>query len=473
MRPLTNVLVVGSGAREHAIVSKLLGQGSRVRDVYVAPGNAGTGMIARNLPIDVEDVGSLQRAVLQYKIDLTIVGPEAALAAGVVDVFQASRFRIFGPSQAAARVESSKAFARDLMAKAGVPHPEGRSFTDLHEARDYVYRTGTPIVIKADGLAAGKGVVIAFSPAEADAALEDALLRRTFGDAGATVVIEEYLEGPEVSLLAFTDGKTVVPMVPAADYKRVFDGGLGPNTGGMGAYSPPPFFGPEQMAWSKDHILQPMVDALAAEGCPFVGVLYAGLMVTRDGIKVLEFNARFGDPETQVILPRLKTDLVEIANACIDGRLDTLKVEWSDDACVGVVLTSEGYPGPYPTGRAITGLDRLEDGVRVYHGGTQVPPAQGNTGLGRFFNANLPTVPLDELLSGNVQTAGGRVLTVVAGGATVTDARARVYRNVAYVNFEGAHYRKDIGLPPLEPADPGTKPARAQLPPRSPGVGNG
>lgn len=461
-RPSLNVLVIGAGAREHAIVSKVLAN-SRVRDVFVAPGNAGTGMIARNLPIPVEDVAALHRAAIDNRIDLTIVGPEAALDSGVVDMFRDTHFRIFGPTKAAARIETSKSFARELMAKLGVPHAEGRSFTNLNEAQAYVRQVGPPVAIKADGLAAGKGVVIAYSPDEATSALEDALLRGVFGAAGRTVIVEEFMEGPEVSLLAFSDGKTVVPMAPASDYKRVFDGGLGPNTGGMGAYSPPPFFGPEQVAWSKDHILQPVVDELGRMGTPFTGVLYAGLMVTRDGIKVVEFNARFGDPETQVILPRLKTDLVEIANACVDGTLDQVHVQWSDEACVGVVMTSEGYPGPYTTGYAITGLDRLDDGIRVFHGGTQTPPMQANTGIRRFFASDLPEASLDELLSGNVQTAGGRVLTVVAMGPTVADARDRLYRNLEHVNFQGAHYRRDIGLPPADGGERQT--GMQQLPP--------
>jgi len=465
MQPKLNVLVVGAGAREHAIVSKVLASG-RVRDVYVAPGNAGTAMIARNLPVKAEDIDGLHRAAVENRIDLTIVGPENALAAGIVDRFRSTNFRIFGPSQAAARIESSKAFAREVMARAGVPHAAGQTFSDYQEARSYLERHGAPVAVKADGLAGGKGVVVALTLEQALDSLEDAMVRRSFGHAGATVIIEDFLQGPEVSLLAFSDGKTVTPMVPATDYKRVYDADQGPNTGGMGAYSPPPFFRPDQVHWALDHVLQPVVDELAKQGTPYVGVLYAGLMVTRDGMKVIEFNCRFGDPETQVVLPRLQTDLVDIAEACIDGRLDTVTVRWTDDPCVGVVMTSGGYPGPYETGFPITGLDELDDGVRVYHAGTESVPLRENSGLNRLFAQDLPAPPLDQQLSGSLQTAGGRVLTVVASGATVEAARAVVYRNLKQIEFAGAHYRTDVGLPPMESvAD--LPDATPQLPPGS------
>ncbi|MSQ11062.1 MAG: phosphoribosylamine--glycine ligase [Dehalococcoidia bacterium] len=458
-----NVLVVGSGAREHAIVSKVLGS-SRVRDVYVAPGNAGTAMIARNLRVQADDIEGLHRAALENHIDLTIVGPENTLAAGIVDRFRGTNFRIFGPSQAAARIESSKAFAREVMSRAGVPHAKGEAFSDVGQARAYLQQHGAPVAVKADGLAAGKGVVVALTMDQALAALDDAMVRRSFGNAGNTVVIEDFLEGPEVSLLAFSDGKRVVPMAPATDYKRAYDADQGPNTGGMGAYSPPPFFRPDQVVWVHQHVLQPVIDELAQQGTPYVGILYAGLMLTRDGIKVIEFNCRFGDPETQVILPRLQTDLVDIAEACIDGRLDTLTVQWSADPCVGVVMTSGGYPGPYETGYPITGLDELDDGVRVYHAGTEGVSLRENSGISRLFAQDLPALPLDQQLSGSVQTSGGRVLTVVASGPTVEAARALVYRNLKRIDFAGAHYRTDVGLPPTEPI--GELPdAPLQLPP--------
>ena len=277
------------------------------------------------------------------------------------------------------------------------------------------------------------------------------MVRNVFGVAGNRVVLEEYLEGPEVTIMAFTDGNTVVPMVPASDYKRAYDGDLGPNTGGMGSYSPPPFFGPEQVEYAHRTILEPVIRALREEGSPFVGVLYAGIMMTSNGPKVMEFNGRFGDPETQVVLPRLKTDLLAIIKACVEGTLGALSVAWDDQACVGVVLASEGYPDPYRTGYPITGLDQLDDGVRVFHAGTAPQQLQSNTGLRRLWATDLPQAPLEQLMSGNVRTAGGRVLSVVAMGATLEEARRKVYANVPRISFHGAFYRRDIGVPPAAP----------------------
>ncbi len=415
---MLRVLVIGGGAREHSLVWKF-SQSDKVGEIYVAPGNAGTATIAHNLPIRPTDIDALANAAEDNKIDLTVVGPETPLAAGIVDVFQSRGIPIFGPSREAALIESSKVFAKELMQKYNIPCAGSESFTSYKEACDYIKTQSTPIVVKADGLAAGKGSIVAESRKEALEALSQIMEGKVFGSAGDRVVIEEYLSGREVSFLAFTDGRVVVPMVPACDYKRVFDGDRGPNTGGMGAYSPPGFFTEELAQKVMGTIMEPAVRAMAWEGKPYKGVLYAGLMVTPDGPKVLEFNARFGDPENQVIIPRLKTDLVDILLAVINGTLDKIKVEWSDEACVGVVMASGGYPGGYRTGFPITGLDAVDEGILVFHAGTRID-------------------------SGIVKTDGGRVLTVAATGGTIAEARERVYSNIAHIHFEGCHYRRDI-----------------------------
>ena len=447
-----NVMVIGSGAREHALVWKLL-QSPRVKDVYVAPGNAGTGIIAHNLPVPADDIAGLKRESIAHQVELTVVGPEVPLAEGVVDEFQSSRLRIFGPTQAAARIESSKAFAKDLMKRHGIPCADGQAFTDINAARDYLYRTGTPTVIKADGLAGGKGVVICQTIEEADYALDDAMTRMAFGVAGRQVVIEEYLEGPEVSVLGFSDGETVRVMESASDYKRALDSDLGPNTGGMGCVSPSPVSWPDLSRSAEQSVLTPAIQALKMNGCPFVGVLYAGLMLTDRGLRVLEFNCRLGDPEAQVVLPRLKTDLLDVMEACVDGRLSGVELEWDARPCVGVVMASGGYPERYQTGFPITGLDTMDDGVRVFHAGTASRPIQANSGLRRLWATDLPSPGVDALLSGDVVTDGGRVLTVVALGDTVEESRNRAYANVARIRFQDAQYRTDIGahgsIPPI------------------------
>ncbi|HJX70131.1 MAG TPA: phosphoribosylamine--glycine ligase, partial [Dehalococcoidia bacterium] len=363
-------MVIGGGAREHSLVWKLA-QSPKVDEIYVAPGNAGTGAIAHNLNISPTNIEALAKAAQQYNIALTVVGPEAPLASGIVDLFQSRGLLIFGSSQAATQLESSKVFAKELMQKRGIPCAHGAIFSSLAQARDYAKSQPFPIVIKADGLAAGKGAIVATSQEHALEAIKDMMERRVFGAAGDRVIVDEYLSGREVSLLAFTDGKTVSPMVPACDYKRVFDGDRGPNTGGMGSYSPPGFFDQQQVELAQRTILEPVVQAMAQEGTPYKGVLYAGLMVTPDGINVLEFNARFGDPETQVMIPRLRTDLVDIMLATIHGNLDKIKIEWSDEACVGVVMASAGYPGSYKTGFPIKGLDKLDEDILVFHAGTK------------------------------------------------------------------------------------------------------
>jgi len=413
------MLVIGGGAREHALTWKIA-QSRKVKELYVAPGNAGTVSIAHNLNIKPNDIEALAKAAQDANIDLTVVGPEAPLAAGIVDYFERLGMPIFGPTKAATQIESSKVFAKKLMQKYAIPCPEGVIFSAYAEASEYLKSQPAPIVVKADGLAAGKGVIVASSREEAQKALSDIMEAKVFGSAGDRVVIEECLLGKEVSLLAFTDGKTVVPMVPACDYKRVFDNDQGLNTGGMGSYSPPGFFDAKLTQEVMKGILEPAVKAMASEGVPYKGVLYAGLMITPDGPKVLEFNARFGDPETQAILPRLQTDLVDILRAIVDNRLSEVTVEWNNEACVGVVMASAGYPGSYNTGFPITGLDKLDKETIVFHAGTK---------LGE---------------NSQIYTDGGRVLTVTATGKTMAEARGKVYQNLPRIHFDGCHYRKDI-----------------------------
>lgn len=414
--------MIGNGAREHTLVWKL-SQSPRVEAIYAAPGNAGTGQIARNLEISPTDIEALLIAVADYEIDLTVVGPEAPLAAGIVDRFQGLGLAVFGATRGAAQIESSKVFSKELMQKYGLPCAQSASFSDYEEAKEYLRQHRLPVVIKADGLAAGKGVVVADSQAEALAALADFMERKSLGEAGARVLIEEHLAGREMSVFAFTDARTVAPVVTACDYKRIYDGDRGPNTGGMGSYSPPHFLTPELNESVTEKIMKPAVSALGSENNPYQGILYGGLMINNSAPKVLEFNARFGDPETQVVLPRLKTDLVDIMMAIVRGKLDEIDIEWSEEACVGVVMASAGYPGSYKTGFPISGLDKLEPDIMVFHAGTK----PGDT-------------------PGQVVTSGGRVLTVVASGENIKEAREKVYRNISRINFEGSYYRKDIAL---------------------------
>lgn len=407
------VLVIGGGGREHAIVDAL-SRSPQVEKIYCAPGNAGIAAQAACVPIRETDVEALRDFAAGNDIGLTVVGPEVALAAGVVDVFKAAGLRIFGPSQAAARIESSKEFAKDLMARYGIPTAGYRAFTDYEQARAYVAARELPAVLKYDGLAAGKGVVIARTMAEADAALRDMLLDDKFGK--GKVVVEDYLEGPEFSFMCFVSGRKVWPMALAQDHKRAFDGDEGPNTGGMGAYSPLPFITAEDERYALERIMQPAADAMVAEGCPFEGVLYGGLMKTSRGIEVIEFNARFGDPETEVVLPRLKSDIVDIFCAVADGG--DARLEWHEFAALGIVLASKGYPGAYEKGDEITGLDRVEGAV--YHMGTR---AEGE----------------------RILTAGGRVLFVVGKGATLAEARAAALRDVGRIGCDNLFHRTDIG----------------------------
>jgi len=418
---LTNLklLVLGNGAREHALVWKIK-QSARVKEIYAVPGNAGTASVARNINLSSSDVPAIVKKAKELGIDLVVVGPEAPLAAGIVDQLQATGIPVFGPTKAAAQLESSKVFSRELMQKNGIPCAAGKHFTDYGEAKIFLKSHKLPVVVKADGLAAGKGVTVANSMEDALKALDSIMEARAFGTAGDKVIIEECLGGKEVSLLAFTDGETAIPMVPACDYKRVFDGDQGPNTGGMGSYSPPSFFGDDMSQQILTTVIQPTIDAMNKNGTPYKGVLYTGLIMTAKGPMVLEYNARFGDPETQAILPRLKTDIVDIMLAVVNGSLKKMKIQWNNDPCVGVVMASGGYPGEYKKGSPITVSSKLDKDVTVFYAGAK------------------------KLDDGRIVTDGGRVLTVTATGKTMKEARDKVYRNIVHVNFEGCHYRKDI-----------------------------
>ena len=414
------VLVIGGGGREHALVWKLAGD-SRRPQLFCAPGNAGTAALAANLPIAAEDVGGLLTWAQANRPDLTVVGPEAPLCAGVVDAFAAAGLRVFGPCQAAAKLEGSKRFAKEIMQAAGVPTARAQTFTVAAAAVQALPAFRIPVVIKADGLAAGKGVVVAQTRAEAEGAIRSMLVDNVFGAAGASVLIEEFLEGEEASILALTDGERVALLPASQDHKRVFDADQGPNTGGMGAYSPAPVVTPELLPIIRDRILLPTLRELRRRGIVFKGVLYAGLMIGPNGPQVVEFNCRFGDPETEVVLPRLAGDLIPLLEACIDGTLDPAQVRTIPDACVTVVMTSRGYPGSYPRGLLISGLDEAarKPNVLVFHAGTA-------------------------LRNGQTVTAGGRVLAVTATGTDLRAAVANAYAGVAPIHFDGAHYRKDI-----------------------------
>ncbi len=415
------VLVVGGGGREHALAWKIA-RSPRVDRVYVAPGNAGTALVAENVPIGAEDVEALAGFAEREGIDLTVVGPEAPLVLGIVDRFRDRGLRVFGPSASAARLEGSKAFAKAVMERYGVPTAGYREFTDPEAARAHVREHGAPLVVKADGLAAGKGVTVARTVEEALGAVDAIMVDRAFGDAGAKIIVEECLEGEEASFLAFCDGRRVLPMASSQDHKPVFDGDEGPNTGGMGAYSPAPVVTPELFDEIMDTVMRPVVEGLARDGIPYVGVLYAGLMIRDGRPKVLEFNCRFGDPECQPIVMRMKGDLVPVLEACIDGELDRVSLEWDPRAAVCVVMASGGYPGSYRKGLEIRGLDdaaALED-VVVFHAGTR---KEGD----------------------RVVTAGGRVLGVTALGEDIPAAIRRAYEAVERISWEGAHYRRDIG----------------------------
>jgi phosphoribosylamine--glycine ligase len=388
--------------------------------MYAAPGNAGTARIAHNIDIKAEDSEGLLKFAKENHIDITVVGPEQPLANGIVDLFSKNGLAIFGPTQKAAEIESSKVFAKDLMQQHGIPCAKSQAFSDIEKAKDYVKTQKLPIVLKAGGLAEGKGVIIAESVMDADKVLDEMMQAKKFGAAGNNVVIEEHLVGREMSFFIFTDGKTIAPTVPACDYKRIYDGNQGPNTGGMGSYSPPEFYNDLLGNIIMKTIMEPVTLALADEGRPYQGTLYGGLMMTNHVPKVIEFNARLGDPETQVVLPRLKTDLVDIMLAVVNNSLDKMKIEFDNNACVGVVMASGGYPGSYKTGFPISGLDEIDKDIIVFHAGTKAGE------------------------KGEVLTNGGRVLTVVGRGKDLAEAREKVYNNITRIKFEGSYYRRDI-----------------------------
>ncbi|HYY80273.1 MAG TPA: phosphoribosylamine--glycine ligase [Actinomycetes bacterium] len=420
------IAVVGGGGREHALLAALAASPD-VEGLYALPGNAGTAALATNVPgIGPTDAAGLAGFAEQARVDLTVIGPESPLVAGVADEFLDRGLAVFGPTAAAARIEGSKTFAKDVMAAAGVPTARAEVFEDAESALAALDDFGPPWVVKADGLAAGKGVTVTADPAAARAAIQASLVNRVHGDAGARILLEEHLQGPEASLFAVADGRTVVPLAPARDYKRVGDGDQGPNTGGMGAYTPLADFPDELVDQVRRTILEPTVAELAARGARYQGLLYAGLVLTADGPRVLEFNCRFGDPETQVVLPRLTTSLADLLWATAESTLAGRKVGWDPRACVTVVLASGGYPGSYRSGFPIEGLQAAaaRPGVHVYHAGTAAGP------------------------DGSARTAGGRVLSVTALGDDLRDARDRAYQAAELIRFEGVHYRRDIAAAP-------------------------
>jgi phosphoribosylamine---glycine ligase len=414
------ILVVGSGAREHALAWKCM-QSVLTDRVFCTPGNGGTGGMAKNIQIPADDVANLVKFAKREKIGLVVLGPESAVAAGVGDALRQEGIPVFGPGRDAGRIESSKSFAKQLMKRAGIPTGDFGVFADTGPAREWARARSGRVVVKADGLAMGKGVIVCGSVADAEKAIDAMLLEHAFGRAGSTVVVEERLEGAEVSLMAVTDGKRVIPLAAARDFKRAHEGDSGPNTGGMGAYSPLIDVPPELVAEAVEKVLQPAVRQLAEDGAEYRGVLYAGLMLTADGIRVLEFNARFGDPEAQVVLPRLKSDAVRLLLEAARGDLSPVgDLEWDPRPCVGIVIASGGYPDAYETGFPIEGLATIPPGVLVFHAGTRYLPGQG------------------------LVTAGGRVLTMVALGDTQAEARDAVLGTIGRVRFNGAFHRRDI-----------------------------
>ena len=418
------VLIVGSGGREHALAWRLE-QSSSVTGLWVAGGNAGTAEVATNVDVNPEDVLAVVETARSLTIDLVVVGPEVPLAAGIVDELDSLGIPAFGPSRAAAQLESSKGFARAAMAQASVPGPEYHTFDDYEGALSFVKKNRAPVVVKANGLAAGKGVSLCYTSEEAAAAVRRCMLDRAFGSAGDTIVIEEMLQGREVSVFAFTDGERMSPVVAACDYKRVGDGDEGPNTGGMGSFSPPDFWSDELARDLAESIIAPTIQAMADRNTPYRGVLYAGIMLTDSGPRVLEFNCRFGDPEAQVILPLLESDPIDVMLACIEGRLSHTPVIWNDDPHVAVIMASAGYPDAYDTGFPISGLEHEDAHSLVFHAGTQLVSQVGEP----------QTVTV---------TSGGRVLAVVGRGDTRPQARDRAYSRVDTIGFHGAYYRTDI-----------------------------
>jgi len=415
------ILVIGGGGREHALVWKLA-QDSRTPILFCAPGNAGTAELATNLAISAEDVVEIVAWAKENRPDLTVVGPEAPLCAGLADVLQSEGLRVFGPNKEAAQLEGSKVFSKDVMVAAGVSTAQARYFDKAHEAMSYIQQIGAPVVIKADGLAAGKGVTVCATVAEAERAITESLIDITFGKAGSRILVEEFLEGEEVSILALIDGEHVVMLPSAQDHKRLLDNDKGPNTGGMGAYSPAPVATPELLKVIETEVFGKLLVELKKRNIVYRGVLYAGLMITKSSVKVLEFNCRFGDPEIQAILPRLDCDLIPALEACIDGTLTPDLIKWKPEACVCIVMASGGYPGSYEKGKPIVGIDKAEklEGVTVFHAGTKID----NDGV--------------------LVTAGGRVLGVTALGRFLYQAVTVAYCGVGRIKFDKAHFRNDI-----------------------------
>ena len=416
-----NILVIGGGGREHALVWKIA-QSPRVEKIYCAPGNPGIAGLAECVPVAADDIEGLFAFAKEQGVDLTVVGPEVPLTLGIVDRFRAAGLDIFGPTKAAARLEGSKSFSKDLMVKYGIPTAVYRTFTDRDAAVAYIREQGAPIVVKADGLAAGKGVVVATNVEEAVAAVDEIMVGGIFGAAGAQVVIEEFMAGEEASFFAFTDGRNVLPLASAQDHKRIFDNDEGPNTGGMGAYSPAPVVTEDLHRQIVETIVRPTIDGMAREGSPYSGILYVGLMIADGKPRVVEYNARFGDPEAQPLLARMKSDIVPVLQACARGELEQTSLEWHDKAAVCVVMASGGYPGPFEKGFPIGGLDeaaKIED-LFVFHAGTAEK-------------------------DGRIVNSGGRVLGVTALGDTVADAIERAYRGADLIEWQGAQFRRDIG----------------------------
>jgi phosphoribosylamine--glycine ligase len=425
------VLVIGSGGREHCLVEKI-SRSSLVKKVYCAPGNGGTASIAENIPIAASDIQGLCDFARDKSIDLTVVGPEAPLVDGIVDIFEQRGLKIFGPRKKGAFLEGSKVLAKRIMQKYRIPTADFKIFSDPQEAKAYV-RAKAPLVVKADGLAAGKGVVVASTDQEADAAIDMIMVEKKFGSSGDSVVIEDCLRGQEASVLVFTDGKSILPLVSSQDHKAVYDGDKGPNTGGMGAYAPAPLITPAIQAKIINKICRPLIDGLRAEGNPYKGILYVGLMISGGEPYVLEFNVRFGDPETQAILPKLTSDLVEIILKTIEGQLDSVTLDWDDRFCLCVVLASGGYPGSYEKGKQIKGLEELagQKDIFVFHAGTK-------------------EVTSHKSQVTSVVTSGGRVLNVAGLGRTIKEAQEKTYKAVEKIHFEGRHYRRDIGSKALK-----------------------
>ena len=420
------ILIVGSGGREHALAWKIA-QSPKADEIYCAPGNAGIAKVAECVDIKVTDISSLLAFAIEKKIDMAIIGPESPLILGIIDEFRKAGIRTFGPTKAAAAIEGSKVFSKELMAKYKIPSADYRSFSDPEKANAYINEicgdsTECRVVIKADGEAFGKGVYVCSMKDQALDAIKNIMVDRLFGKSGDRLIIEERLEGQEASLMSITDGENIIPLRPAQDYKRAYDNDEGPNTGGMGCYSPVPIITDELYSQVMETIIKPTVAAMKTEGCEYSGLLYSGIMLTKDGPKVLEYNARFGDPETQVVLPLLETDILDLMTASIDGSLDSVEVKWYNKKVVCVVAASGGYPGEYVNGYQISGLETADamENVSVFHAGT------------RFLN-------------GAVLTNGGRVLGVTANGSTYSDAIDNAYRAVDAISFEGMHYRKDIG----------------------------